>query len=217
MKSVLLIGMGKFGQTLGEKLINMGDEVMIVDKDEDVINSLAPKYTNALIANCMNADNLQAMDIPSFNVCVVAIGDDFQSSLEITSILKDLGAKCVVSRADTDIQRKFLFRVGADEVVYPNRDIAEKLAVKLNSENVYDYIEVDSQYSIFEIAVPAKWNGKTLVEANPRGKHGLNVLLIKKGRNIVPSPGPNYVFEDVDHILVFGNTEKILAYTNKNN
>ncbi|MDE7305760.1 MAG: NAD-binding protein, partial [Clostridia bacterium] len=120
MKSVLLIGMGKFGQTLGEKLINMGDEVMIVDKDEDVINSLAPKYTNALIANCMNADNLQAMDIPSFTVCVVAIGDDFQSSLEITSILKDLGAKWVVSRADTEIQRKFLFRVGADEVVYPN-------------------------------------------------------------------------------------------------
>ncbi|MDE6598020.1 MAG: TrkA family potassium uptake protein [Clostridia bacterium] len=217
MKSVLLIGMGKFGQTLGEKLINMGDEVMIVDKDEDVINTLAPKYTNALIANCMNADNLQAMDIPSFNVCVVAIGDDFQSSLEITSILKDLGAKWVVSRADTDIQRKFLFRVGADEVVYPNRDIAEKLAVKLNSENVYDYIEVDSQYSIFEIAVPAKWNGKTLVEANPRGKYGLNVLLIKKGRNIVPSPGPNYVFEDGDHILVFGNTEKIVAFTNKNN
>lgn len=209
--------MGKFGQTLGEKLINMGDEVMIVDKDEDVINTLAPKYTNALIANCMNADNLQAMDIPSFNVCVVAIGDDFQSSLEITSILKDLGAKWVVSRADTDIQRKFLFRVGADEVVYPNRDIAEKLAVKLNSENVYDYIEVDSQYSIFEIAVPAKWNGKTLVEANPRGKYGLNVLLIKKGRNIVPSPGPNYVFEDGDHILVFGNTEKIVAFTNKNN
>lgn len=135
MKSVLLIGMGKFGQALGEKLLSIGDEVMIVDKDEDVINALAPRYTNALIANCMNADSLQAMDIPSFNVCVVAIGDDFQSSLEITSILKDLGAKYVVSRADTDIQRKFLFRVGADDVVYPNRDIAEKLAVRLNSGN----------------------------------------------------------------------------------
>lgn len=216
MKSVLLIGMGKFGQTLGEKLINMGDEVMIVDKNEDVINALAPKYTGALIANCMNADNLQAMDIPSFDVCVVTIGDDFQSSLEITSILKDLGAKWVVSKANTEIQRKFLFRVGADDVVYPNRDIAEKLAVKLNSENVYDYIEVDAEYSIFEIAVPQKWSGKTLVDANPRGRHGLNVLLIKKGKNIVPSPGPNYVFEDGDHMLVFGATEKILSFTNKN-
>ncbi len=215
MKSVLLIGMGQFGQTLGEKLINMGDEVMIVDKNENVINTLAPKYSNALIANCMNADNLHAMDIPSFDYCIVAVGDDFQSSLEITSILKDLGAKWVVSRANTEIQRKFLFRVGADEVVYPNRDIAEKLAVKLNSGNVYDYIEVDSEYSIFEIAVPSKWSGKTLVDANPRGKYGLNVLLIKKGKNIVPSPGPKYVFEDGDHMLVFGSTEKILAFTNK--
>lgn len=216
MKNILLIGMGKFGQILGEKLVNMGDEVMIVDKDEDVINALAPKFTGALIANCMNSDNLQALDIPSYDVCVVAIGDDFQSSLEITSLLKDLGAKWVVSRADTDIQRKFLFRIGADEVIYPNRDIAEKLAVKINSGKVYDYIEVDAQFSIFEIAIPSRWSGKTLVEANPRGKFGLNVLLIKKGKNIVPSPGPNYVFEDGDHMLVFGSTEKILAFTNKN-
>ena len=215
MKSVLLIGIGRFGQLVGEKLLNMGVEVMIVDKDEDVINSLAPKYSNALIANCMNIDNLQAMDIPSFDACVVAISDDFQSSLEITSILKDLGAKYVVSRADTDIQRKFLFRVGADEVVYPNRDTAEKLAVKLHSKNVYDYIEIDKEYSIFEIAVPPRWNGKTLIDANPRGKYGLNILLIKKGKNIVPSPGANYVFEDGDHMLVFGSTEKIFSFTNK--
>ena len=215
MKSVLLIGIGRFGQLVGEKLLNMGVEVMIVDKDEDVINSLAPKYSNALIANCMNIDNLQAMDIPSFDACVVAISDDFQSSLEITSILKDLGAKYVVSRADTDIQRKFLFRVGADEVVYPNRDTAEKLAVKLHSKNVYDYIEIDKEYSIFEIAVPPRWNGKTRIDANPRGKYGLNILLIKKGKNIVPSPGANYVFEDGDHMLVFGSTEKIFSFTNK--
>ncbi len=215
MKSVLLIGMGQFGQILGEKLLNMGDEVMIVDKNEDVINSLAPKYSGALIANCMNVDNLQSLDIPSFDVCVVAIGDDFQSSLEITSILKDLGAKYVVSKANTEIQRKFLFRVGADDVIYPNRDIAEKLAVKLNSAKVFDYIELDSAYSIFEIAVPSSWKGKKLVEVNPRGKYRLNVLTIKKGKNIVTNPGADYVFEDGDHILVFGNTEKILAFTNK--
>lgn len=208
--------MGLFGQTLGEKLMNMGDEVMIIDKNEDLINMLAPKYTSALIANCMNVDNLKTLDIPSFDACVVAIGDDFQSSLEITSILKDLGAKYVVSKANTDIQRKFLFRVGADEVVHPNRDIAEKLAVKLNSKRVFDYIELDSENSIFEIAVPPKWFGKTLVLVNPRGKLGLNVLSIKKGKTIVPQPSANYVFEDGDHMVVFGNTEKILAFTNKN-
>lgn len=216
MKSVLLIGLGNFGQALGERLRNMGDEVMIVDKNEDLVNSLSSKYTSAAIANCMNMDNLKTLDIPSFDACVVAIGDDFQSSLEITSNLKDLGAKYVVSRADTEIQRKFLLRVGADEVVYPNRDIAEKLAVRLNSKRVYDYVELDAEHGIFEIAVPQRWYGKNLVDANPRGKYGLNVLTIKKGKDITPLPGPTYVFQEGDHMLVFGKTDAILKFTNKN-
>ena len=215
MKSVLLIGMGKFGQTLGDKLLGMGDEVMIVDKNEDKINALASKYTDALIANCMNEDNLRALDIPSFDACVVAIGDDFQSSLEITSLLKDLGAKWVVSRATTEIQRKFLLKNGADEVIYPDRDIAEKLAVKLNSAKVFDYIELNSEYSIFEIAAPNHWSGKKIIDVNPRKKYGINILTIKKENSIVTSPDANYVFEQGDHMLVFGNTEKILAFANK--
>ena len=214
MKSVLLIGMGQFGQLLGEKLVNMGDEVMIVDKNEDVINLLAPKYTGAVIANCMNAENLNTLDVPSYDVCVVTIADDFQSSLEITSLLKDLGAKYVVSKANTDIQRKFLYHVGADEVIYPNRDIAEKLAVKLNSQNVYDYIELDSEFSIFEIAVPSKWVGKSIMETNPRAKYDINILSIKKGNRIMPAPTANTVFESGDKMVVFGNTEKIIAFTN---
>lgn len=215
MKSVLLIGMGKFGQALGEKLLAMGVEVMIVDKDEDKINRFAQKYTNALIVNCMNEDNLKALDIPSFDACVVAIGDDFQSSLEITSLLKELGAKWVVSKATTEIQRKFLLKNGADEVAYPDRDVAEKLAVKLNSEKVFDYIELDSEYSIFEIEAPAKWTGKRLADINPRKKYGLNILTVKKENAIVTYLDADYVFEAGDHMLVFGNTEKILAFTHK--
>ena len=214
MKSVLLIGMGQFGQTLGEKLINMGDEVMVVDKNEDIINTIASKYTSALIANCMNEENLQSMDIPSFDVCIVAISDDFQSSLEITSILKDLGAKQIIAKASTEIQRKFLLRAGADEVIYPNLDIAEKLAVKINSAKVYDYIELNAEYSIFELAVPVKWRGKTLVECNPR-KVGMNVLTIKRDNTVLPALNPNYIFQEGDHMVVFGNTEKILAFANK--
>ena len=215
MKSVLLIGMGKFGQTLGSKLLDMGVEVMIVDKNEDKINQLATKYADALIANCMNEENLQALDIPSFDACVVAIGDDFQASLEITSLLKDLGANWVVSKAATEIQRKFLLRNGADEVVYPDRDIAEKLAVKLNSKKVFDYIELNAEYSIFEIAVPKHWAGKKLVDLNPRKKYGINILTIKKENEIVANIDANYVFETGDHMLVFGNTAKILAFANK--
>lgn len=215
MKSVLLIGMGKFGQTLGEKLLSMNVEVMIVDKNEDKINQLSAKYTDALIANCMNADNLRALDIPSFDACIVAIGDDFQSSLEITSLLKELGAKWVVSKATTEIQRKFLLRNGADEVVYPDYDTATKLAVKLNSRRVFDYIELNNEYSIFEITVPDKWAGKKLVDLNPRKKHGLNLLTVKKGALVIDSLDANYVFEKGDHMLVFGKTEKILTFANK--
>lgn len=215
MKSVLLIGMGKFGQTLGDNLLRMGVEVMIVDKNEDKIEALSGKYTDALIANCMNEDNLKTLDIPSFDACVVAIGDDFQSSLEITSLLKELGAKWVVSKATTEIQRKFLLRNGADEVVYPDKDIAEKLAVKLNSKKVFDYIELTSEYSIFEIAAPRHWAGQKLIDLNPRQKYGLNILTIKKGNTIVDGVGAEYVFEENDHMLVFGKTERILAFANK--
>ena len=196
-------------------LIGMGDEVMIVDKCEDVINSLAPRYTNALIANCMSLDNLETMDIPSFDVCVVAIGEDFQASLEITSNLKDCGAKKVVSRATTEIQRKFLLRVGADEVIYPDADIAEKLAVRLNTENVINFVDLDSQYAIFEIELPKKWLKKTLVEVNPRGNYGMNILTIKNSDEIIYTLAGDYVFREGDRLLVFGNTEKLLAFTNK--
>ena len=215
MKSVLLIGMGKFGQTLGEKLLNMGNEVMIVDKNEEKINRLAPKYTEAVIANCMNEENLKKLDIPSFDACVVAIGEDFQSSLEITSLLKDLGAKWVVSKATTEIQRKFLLKNGADEVVYPDRDLAEKLAVTLNSTKVFNYVELNNEYAIFEIASPNQWAGKKLVDINPRKKYGINILTIKKGDTVVSNMDANYVFEEGDHMLVFGNTERVLKFTNK--
>ncbi len=215
MKSVLLIGMGKFGQILGENLLRMGDEVMIVDKNEHIVNMLAPKYTNALIANCMNEANLRSMDIPSFDVCVVAIGDDFQSSLEITSLLHDLGAKYVVSKAATEIQRKFLLRNGADEVIYPDRDLAEKLAVRMNASKVFDYIELDSEYAIFEIEVPQEWYNKKIVDVDPRKRYDINILTIKKDKTIVPSPTADYTFEAGDHMVVFGNTERIVNFTNK--
>ena len=215
MKSILLIGMGKFGRTLGARLCNMGDEVMIVDKNEDLVNSLASKYTNALIADCMNIDNLRSMDVPSFDVCVVAIGDNFQSSLEITSNLKDLGARRVISKASTEIQRKFLLRVGADEVIYPDIDIAAKLAVRLNSSNVINYIDLDSQHSIFEIVCPAKWAGRKLADINPRKKCGMNILTIKKSREVINTLDGDYVFDAGDQLVVFGNSETILNFTNK--
>ena len=213
MKSVLLIGLGKFGQTLGDALLKMDIEVLAVDKNEDLVNTLAPRFTDAIITNCMNEDNLKALDVPSFDACVVAIGDDFQSSLEVTSRLKDLGAKWVVSKATTEIQRKFLLRNGADEVVYPDIDIAEKLAVKLTSKKVLDYIELNDEYAIFEIVIPKSWIGKNSTEIRPREKYGINVLTVKKGDSILPDVSPTYRFENGDNVHVFGKSKNILKYT----
>lgn len=215
MISVLLIGMGKFGKTLGNQLLAMGDEVMIVDKNEDIVNSLASRYTNALIADCMSVDNLATLEVAAFDACVVAIGEDFQASLEITSNLKDFGAKRVISRATTEIQRKFLLRMGADEVIYPDMDIAQRLAVRLNSSNVINYIDLDAEYSIFEIAVPRKWVKKTVLEVNPRKRFGMNILTIKNAGKVLTAFDGDYVFQEGDQVLVFGNTEQILAFTNK--
>ena len=215
MRSILLIGMGKFGQTLGAKLLAMGDEVMIVDKNEDVVNSLAPIYTNALVANCVNVNNLKKLDVPSFDVCIVAIGEDFQSSLEITSLLKECKAKFVIAKATTEIQRKFLLRNGADEVIYPDLDIAEKLAIRLNVYNVFDYFELDDIHSIFEIAVPASWLGKCIADVNPRKKYGINILTVKKSNTIIASPDADYTFTEGDRLVVFGNTKKIINFSKK--
>ena len=215
MKSVLLIGMGKFGCTLGERLLEMGDEVMIVDNNEDVINELAGKYENALIANCMNADNLKSLDVPSFDVSIVSIGDDFQASLEITSNLKDLGAKYIVSKATTEIQRKFLYRVGADEVIYPDRDLAEKLAVKLNASNVINYVDLGAEFSIFEISLPEIWRDKTILEINPRVRYGMNILTVHRGTETTATLGGDFVFSEGDRLVVFGKTDEIFAFTQK--
>ncbi len=215
MKSFLLIGLGKFGRTLGEKMMNMGAEVTIVDRSEDVVNSLSSLYTNAFILNCMNLEALKKLDVPSYDACIVAVCDDFQSSLEITSNLKDCNAKRVISRAATEIQSKFLMRVGADEVIFPDRDIAEKLAVRLNSTNVINYIDLDAEFSIFEIACPARWAKKKLSDINPRKKYGMNILTVKKGHGVIDSLDGEYVFEADDQLVIFGKTEKILKFSNK--
>lgn len=215
MKSILLIGMGKFGQTLGKKLLEMGDEVMIVDKNEDVINNLAPLYTNALVANCVNVNNLQSLNVPSFDACIVAISEDFQSSLEITSLLKECKAKLVVAKAATEIQRKFLLRNGADEVIYPDLDLAERLAIKLNMHNVYEYFELDDFHSIFEIALPASWQGKCLIDVDPRKKYGINILTVKKGDLVIASPNADYTFSEGDRLVVFGNTQRIINFSKR--
>ena len=209
MKSFLVIGMGRFGRRLAERLIELRNDVMIADMNEDIINELAPHFTNAQICDCTNPDVLRTMGVNDFDVCFVTIGENFQSSLEITSQLKEMGAKRVISKANRDIQAKFLLRNGADEVIYPERDMAEKLAIRCNADNIYDYIQLTPEYSIFEIPIVSDWVGKSIGSINVRRKYKVNILAIKTDRKHITIPGADYVFEEGDHAIIMGKQEDV--------
>ena len=174
MKSILVIGMGRFGTYLALKLTELGNQVMIADKNEDTVNRLAHNFTDAVIGDCSREEVLAEIGINNFDICFVTMGESFQSSLEVTSLLKDMGAKHVVAMSGSEIQSKFLLRNGADEVVYPEKDLAFKTAVRYNADNIFDFIQLGADYGVFEIKVPEEWAGKNLVDANVRKEYGLN-------------------------------------------
>lgn len=209
MKSVLIIGLGRFGQHLCKKMVKLKNEVMVVDIKAENVEALMPLVTNAQIGDCTNVEVLKSIGIGNFDLCFVCIGTNFQSSLEITSLLKENGAKYVVSKATRDIQAKFLLRNGADEVIYPDRDIAEKVAVRFSANHVYDYIEINNEYSIFEIPVADEWAGKTIREVNFRAKYRVSIMGIKKGEETQFLPMVDHVFEEKEHLMVIGRIEDV--------
>ena len=204
MKSILLIGLGRFGKNIAIHLNKLGHQVMAVDDEEERVENVLPYVTNAQIGDSTNKDFLESLGIRNFDVCIVAIGNDFQSSLETTSLLKELGARLVVSRASTDVHEKFLLRNGADEVIYPDRDMAERVAKKYSANHVLDYVALNDNYSIYEINPPEGWVGKSIMENNVRQKYNVNIVTVKEaGKNRV-LPLPDYVFKADDAVMVFG-------------
>lgn len=179
MKSILLIGLGRFGRHIALKLEELHHEVMAVDKEEKRVNAALPYVTNAQIGDATNQDFLESLGIRNYDVCIVAIGDNFQSSLETTSLLKELGAKMVVSRAARDVHAKFLLRNGADEVVYPEKQLAAWTAIRYSADHIFDYIELDEKYGIFEISIPKEWIGKTVGQLDIRNKYNINIMALK--------------------------------------
>jgi len=215
MKSVLVIGMGRFGLHFAEKMQELGNDVMVVDKDEKLVNAVADKFTDSHIGDCTAESVIKALGVKQMDLCVVSIGEDFQSSLVITSLLKRAGAKCVIAKANQEIQADLLRQIGADEVVYPEYDIAEKLAVRYNANNIFDYVQLTEDYSIYEIPVPTSWVGKTIVEIDVRRKHRVNIIAIKSGDILQPTPSADYVFRTEDHIVVIGKTADVFKLTGK--
>ena len=215
MKSVLIVGIGRFGRHLAKKFVELGNEVMIVDNDEEKISELIPIVTTAQIGDCTNEEVLRSLGVRNFDSCFVCIGNNFQSSLEVTSLLKELGAKHVISKANREIHAKFLLRNGADEVVYPEKDLAEKTATKYSANNVFDYIELTDEYSIFEIPPMKSWIGKTIVETSIRSKYQLTILAIKRDNEILPAPSINHIFVENEHLIVMGKKEHVMKIINK--
>lgn len=179
MKSVLLIGLGRFGRHIALKLEELHHQVMAVDKEEKRVNEILPYVTNAQIGDSTDEEFLHSLGVRNYDICIVAIGDDFQSSLETTSLLKAMGAEMVISRAARDVHAKFLLRNGADEVVYPEKQLAYWTAIRFSSDHILDYIELDDTHAIFEIEIPEKWIGKTVGQLDIRNIHNINIMALK--------------------------------------
>ena len=209
MTSVLIIGLGRFGHHLCADMVKLGNEVMIIDRDEAKTEDLLSIATSVKVGDCTNEEVLRSLGVGNFDICFVCIGSNFQSSLEITSLVKELGAKHVVSKANRDIHAKFLLRNGADEVFYPDRDIAERLAVKYSANHVFDYFELSNDYSIFEIQPKKEWIGHTIGEANIRAKYHVNIFGIRAGSELVVLPRTDYIMKADDHLMVVGLTKDI--------
>lgn len=213
MKNILIIGLGRFGRHLAEKFVELDDEVMVVDKNEDVIHSMIDTVTFAQIGDCTKEDVLRSLGVNNFDICFVCIGNDFQSSLEITDSLKYLGAKYVVSKAGRDIHAKFLLKNGADEVVYPEKNMAAKVAVKYSSNHLIDYFEISKEVAIYEIYVPESWQNKSIVQLNVRSKFGINILAVRRGDGELNSnPGPDYVFGENEQMIVLGTQKNVKKF-----
>lgn len=209
MKSVLLIGLGRFGRHIATKLSDLNHQVMAIDKNEERVNALLPYVTNAQIGDSTNEEFIESLGVNNYDVCIVAIGGDFQSSLETTSLLKELGAKLVVSRAARDVQAKFLLRNGADQVVYPEKQIASWTAIRYTSDHILDYIEIDDDYAIFEVKIPENWIGKTIGEIDIRKKHKINIMALKCNGKIDLAIHSDTILEKEKTMLVLGDHKDI--------
>lgn len=204
MKSILLIGVGRFGRHIAVKLRELNHQVMAVDHKEELVQEILPYVTNAQIGDSTNEEFLRSLGVDNYDVCIVAIGDDFQSSLETTSLLKELGAKMVVSRAATDVQEKFLLRNGADEVVYPEKQLARWTAIRCSADHILDYIEIDNDHAIFEVSIPKAWLGKTVGQLDIRKKFSINILAVKTGRKLDSFITPDTLLSDEKTLMVMG-------------
>ena len=210
MKTILLIGLGRFGKHIAMQLNQMGHEIMAVDLNEERVEKVLPFVTNAQIGDSTDAEFLKSLGIGNYDICFVTIGGSFQNSLETTSLLKELGARLVISRAERDVHEKFLLRNGADKVVYPEKQVAKWASIRYADDHILDYMEVDASHAIFEVEIPYEWIGKTIGELDIRKKHNINILAVKnEGGEIGVAISADTVLNDGSTLLVLGDYKTI--------
>lgn len=209
MKSVLVIGLGRFGRFAALRLTELGNQVLVIDTNEELINDIAPSVTAAAIGDCTREKYIASLGVSNFDLCICAIGDNFQASLEIVALLKDYDAKCIVARAYSEVHEKLLLRMGADRVMFPEREMGRRVASMYSMDNLTDYIELSEEYSIIELPVPAAWIGRTVVECNVRGKHRVNILAYKEGAKFHPLLDLSHPFACDEQLIVMGHTKDL--------
>lgn len=213
MKSILIIGLGRFGRHMAQRFIENGHEVMAIDSDEERADDAVGDIQQILIGDATDERFMESLGVRNFDLAVIAIGENFQTVLEMTVLLKDLGCKYIVARATRDVHKKLLLRNGADYVVYAEREVAERLAIKFGADNIFDYVELTPEIGIYEIAVPEKWKGKSMVDLSIRNKYHVSVMATKREGKIFPLPHPTHVFEAEESIMVMGTAADIKNLT----
>ena len=209
MKSVLIIGLGRFGTHIAEKLSELKNQIMAVDRNEQRVNDILPLVTNAQIGDATNIAFLRTLGVDNYDVCFVTIGDDFQSSLVVTSYLKSLGARKIIARASQEVQRQFLLSNGADDVVYPEEQLAVWSAIRYTTDHVLDYIALGDGYAIYDLAVPEEWQGRTVGKLDIRKKYHLNLLAVRRNGNPSIAVTSETQLEQDQTLLVLGQWKDI--------
>ena len=194
---------------MAKQLHSLGHEIMAVDINEERVNAILPLVTDAQIGDSTNEAFLRSLGVNNYDVCIVTIGSDFQSSLETTSLLKELGGKLVVSRANREVQAKFLLRNGADEVIIPEKQIAEWAAIRYGSDHILDYMKLDEDHAIFEVPVPREWAGKNIGQIDIRRRYGINIMAVTEDGKRNLSITPETVLDNGSTMLVLGEQRAV--------
>ena len=211
MKSFLVIGLGRFGSSVAVELCKFGYEVLAVDDREPMVQKIADQVTHAVVGDAKEESVLRSIGVNNFDCAIVAIGGELEDSILVTLMLREMGTKEIICKAQSDLHMKVLYKVGADKVVFPERDMGKRLAQSLTSSHIIDYIQLSDEYSIVEIAPPVSWQGRSIADIDVRANYGVSILAIrnKTDDNMLVSPTPNYVFTVKDMMIITGSNEDI--------